>query len=404
MSLISVEEALARILNGAEPLKAETVALTAAAGRVLAEDLVSARTQPPFAASAMDGYAVRGADVATAPANLKIVGDVPAGIVFSGKVGPGEAVRIFTGAPLPEGSDTIVIQEVTERDGDVVTVKETTKPGAYVRAAGLDFKQGDVLLKAGLRLRPRHLALAAAMNCATLAVRGRPRVGVLATGDELVPPGTEPGPGQIVSSNSTGLAALIARAGGEALDLGIAADTIAALAASIRAARDRNADILVTLGGASVGDHDLVMRALEAEGLKLGFWRIAMRPGKPLMFGRLERMRVLGLPGNPVSAMVCGLIFLKPLISALLGLDTAGGGPARALLGTDVPENDRRQDYLRARLDRNDRGDLVATPFGKQDSSMLALLAKADCLIVRPPHAAALKAGAPVEILTLDGI
>ena len=404
MSLIPVEEALARILDGAAPLATEKVALPAALDRVLAEDLIPARAQPPFAASAMDGYAVRGADVAKAPATLKIVGEVPAGIVFSGKIGPGEAARIFTGAPLPEGADTIVIQEVAERQGDTVTVKETARPGAYVRAAGLDFKQGDVLLRPGLRLQPRHLALAAAMNCAILVVRRRPRVGVLATGDELVAPGTEPGPGQIVSSNSTGIAALIARAGGEALDLGIAADNVAALAAAIRAARDKKADTLVTLGGASVGDHDLVMQALEAEGLKLGFWRIAMRPGKPLMFGRLAQMRVLGLPGNPVSAMICGLIFLKPLISALLGLDAPADGPAAALLGGDVPENDRRQDYLRARLERNDRGQLVATPFGVQDSSMLALLAKANCLIVRPPQAPALKAGASVDIIPLDDI
>jgi molybdopterin molybdotransferase len=404
MSLIAVEEALSRILDGAAPLGLEKVKLPAALGRVLAEDLGASRSQPPFAASAMDGYAVRGGDVASAPAALTVIGEVPAGAVFSGKVGPGEAARIFTGAPLPDGADTIIVQENTERKGDRVTVLEAARPGAHVRPAGLDFSEGDVLLKAGLRLQPRHLALAAAMNHAALPVRRRPRVGVLATGDELVPPGTEPGPGQIVSSNSAGIAALVSRAGGEPVDLGIARDEASALAESINAARAEGVDILVTLGGASVGDHDLVMRALEAEGLKLGFWRVAMRPGKPLMFGRLGEMRVLGLPGNPVSAIVCGLIFLKPLIAALLGLDAAEGGPATALSGADLPENDRRQDYLRAGLQRNERGQSVATPFGAQDSSMLALLAKADCLIVRPPHAAALKAGASVDILPLDDI
>jgi len=404
MSLIAVEEALARILDGAAPLGEERVALPAAAGRVLAEDLAASRGQPPFAASAMDGYAVRGADLGKPPARLKIIGEVPAGAVFSGKVGPGEAARIFTGAPLPRGADTVVIQENTERDGDTVTVMDAAALGANVRPAGLDFREGDVLLNAGLRLEPRHLALAAAMNHARLPVRRRPRVGVLATGDELVAPGTEPGPGQIVSSNSAGIAALVTRAGGEAVDLGIARDEAAALAAGIGAARKKGVDVLVTLGGASVGDHDLVMRALEAEGLKLDFWRVAMRPGKPLMFGRLAGMRVLGLPGNPVSAIVCGLIFLKPLIAALLGLDAAADGPATALLGAEVAANDRRQDYLRAGLQRNEQGQWVATPFGQQDSSMLALLARADCLIVRPPHAPALKAGASVEILPLDDV
>ena len=404
MSLIPVEEALARIVEGAGPLGTEWVKLPASLKRVLAEDLASKRTQPPFAASAMDGYAVRGDDVAQVPATLKIVGEAPAGKPFAGTIGRGEAVRIFTGAPVPDGADSIVIQEDTKRDGDQVTVLEPASPGAYVRPAGLDFNEGDVLLKAGRRLLPRHLALAAAMNHATIPVRRRPRVGVLATGDELVEPGAEPGPGQIVSSNSAGISALVSRAGGEAVDLGIARDEAEALAIGIRAARDQDADILVTLGGASVGDHDLVMQALQAEGLTLGFWRIAMRPGKPLMFGRLGRMRVLGLPGNPVSAMVCGLIFLKPLIGALLGLDASENAPATALLGSPVPENDRRQDYLRASLARNEQGRWVANPFGAQDSSMLALLAKADCLIVRPPHAPALDAGVPVDILPLDEV
>lgn len=403
MSLISVEEALARILQDASTLGGEQVPLAAALGRVLAEDVAATRTQPPFAASAMDGYAVHGADVARAPIALNVIGAVQAGSVFAGTLGIGEAVRIFTGAPLPDGADTIVIQENTTADGDSVTITQAARTGAYVRPAGLDFTTGEVLLKAGLRLEPRHLALAAAMNHATLPVNRRPRVGVLATGNELVAPGETPGPGQIVSSNSVGIAALVAQNGGEPIDLGIARDETAALSHAIRAAQAASIDILVTLGGASVGEHDLVLSALRAQGLEFGFWKIAMRPGKPLMSGRLGTMRVLGLPGNPVSSMVCGEIFLRPLVRLQAGLLAGTGHRESAVLTEDLPENDGRQDYLRARLETGADGRLAARPFGKQDSSMLALLAKADCLVIRPPHAPALAAGNEVAILRLGG-
>lgn len=402
MSLLPVEEALARILQDVRMLGSEDVPIDEAYDRVLAEDLAARRTQPPFAASAMDGYAVRAEDVATVPARLQVIGEAPAGAVFKGRVENGQAVRIFTGAPLPEGADAIVIQENTRQDGDAVEVLEKVRHGAHVRPAGLDFSEGEVLLEAGTRLRPRQLALAAAMNVAHVPVVRRPRVAILATGDELVRPGGTLGPGQIIASNSYGIAALVRRLGGDPADLGIVPDRAEATEKGIRTAREMGADVLVTLGGASVGDHDLVHGALEKEGVELGFWRIAMRPGKPLMFGRWDGMRVLGLPGNPVSSMVCGRVFLRPLLLALLGRPPQDH-PITAVLGADVGENDRRQDYLRATLEPAADGGLpVATPFGRQDSSMLAMLAKASCLIVRPPHAVAAKAGERVEVLRLD--
>jgi len=318
--LISVDEALARILDGAWPLDEEAVPIDAAAGRVLAADLVARRTQPPFDASAMDGYAVRGADVAAIPARLRLLGTAAAGHGFHGAVGPGDAVRIFTGAPMPAGADTVVLQENTtvETEG-MVTVTTVTETGRHRRKAGLDFTEGERGLAAGTVLDFRAVSLAAAMNHATVPAVRRPRVAIVSTGDELVPPGGEPGPDQIVASNHVGVAALVARAGGVPLMLGIAGDTLEALAGAVERAETARADILVTLGGASVGDHDLVQTALGAAGMQLDFWRIAMRPGKPLMYGRLGRMRVLGLPGNPVSSLVCGLLFLEPLVAALGG-------------------------------------------------------------------------------------
>jgi molybdopterin molybdotransferase len=403
MSLISVEEALARLVGGVEPLAVETVALSEANGRVLAADLAARRTQPPFAASAMDGYAVRAADIAATPATLRLIGEAPAGHAFAGRVGPGETVRIFTGAPLPEGSDTILIQENATRDGDMVTALESEPEGRYVRAAGLDFAEGDVLLCAGTRLGFRDLALAAAMNHAHLAVRRRPRVAILATGDELVEPGGNPADDQIIASNDTGLAAFVEDCGGEAIRLGIARDTQHALAERIQAARSARADILVTLGGASVGDHDLVQDALGLAGMELAFWRIAMRPGKPLMAGAIGDMRVLGLPGNPVSSLVCALLFLRPLIDALSGLPEAGKRGAEMLpLAAAVGENDRREDYLRASLVIGEDGIERVLPFPRQDSSMLATFALAEALVVRPPHGAALAAETRVPVLRLD--
>jgi molybdopterin molybdotransferase len=402
MSLLPVEEALRRVLDGARALPAETVPVGEALDRILAEDIASLRTQPPWDTSAMDGYAVRAADVATVPADLNVIGSAPAGHSFGGSVGPGEAVRIFTGAPMPAGADAIVIQEDTERDGDTVKVLETSGAGRFVRRRGLDFAQGEVLLTAGRRLGPRHIALAAAMNHATLPVRQRPKVAILATGDELVPPGTDPGPDGIIASNGYGIAALVRRAGGIPLDLGIAPDSREAIASAVSEALGNTADVLVTLGGASVGEHDIVQDVLEAQGLALDFWKIAMRPGKPLIFGRLGDMRVLGLPGNPVSSMVCGRLFVVPLIHELLAQADPESGETMARLGGDLKENDQRQDYLRATLDRDDAGGLIATPFAKQDSSMLATLVRADAFIIRPPHAPPARAGETCRVLVMD--
>lgn len=403
MTLISVDEALARLLDGVTPLEAETVPLDDANGRTLAADIRANRTQPPFSASAMDGYAVRAADIASVPARLRVIGEAPAGHGFSGAVGPGEAVRIFTGAPLPRGADTILIQENAERsaDGGEITALETAEHGRYVRPAGLDFHEGDTLLAAGQTLGFADLALAAAMNHATLPVHRRPRVAILATGDELVPPGGDPGPDQIIASNHIGVGALVEDHGGTAIQLGIAEDRADALARKIAAARDARADVLVTLGGASVGDHDLVQDALGQAGMDLAFWRIAMRPGKPLMAGRIGSMQVLGLPGNPVSSLVCSLLFLKPLLAALSGRPRIERLSEQLPLAADVGENDRREDYLRASLEIGEDGTERARPFERQDSSMLATLARADVLIVRPPHGPALPAGTPVPVIRI---
>ena len=400
--LLPVAEALVRVLASAsEPLPAETVPLAQARGRTLAHDLAALRTQPPFNASAMDGYALRAADLATIPATLKLIGASAAGHGFAGAVGPGEAVRIFTGAPVPQGADTVIIQENTTADDASVTILQTEPLGRNIRVAGLDFAQGDLLLARGTLLGPCELALAAAMNHATLPVTRRPRIALLATGDELVKPGDTLGPDQIVTSNTFAVGAYAQAAGAEVIDLGIAGDTFEAIESGIRAARDSGADVLVTLGGASVGDHDLVQTALANEGMELGFWRIAMRPGKPLMHGRIGDMRILGLPGNPVSAIVCGVLFLIPIIRALAGDRQAGADQTEAaVLGCDLPANDSREDYLRATLQAGS-GLPVATPFGRQDSSMLRVLASSHCLVVRPPRAPAAKAGAPCRIIRL---
>lgn len=400
MSLIPVEEALRRLLEDARPLGTETVALDQARGRVLAEPLAARRTQPPFAASAMDGYAVRAADAAAPGARLRVIGTAPAGHAFAGRIGPGEAVRIFTGAPVPEGADAILIQENASLVADShIEVREPVSAGRFVRPRGLDFSEGDTLLAAGTVLGFADVALAAAMNHARLPALRRPTVAVLATGDELVPPGTAPAPDQIVASNSYGIAALTEELGGVAIDLGIVPDRPDAIAGAIERARGAGADVLVTLGGASVGDHDLVQQALVAAGMQLAFWRIAMRPGKPFMVGRLGEMRVLGLPGNPVSSMVCGLVFLRPLLRALGGREPDAEDIAEAVLGRALPENDQRQDYLRARLSRDRDGRLVATPFPAQDSSMLATFARAQGLVIRPPFAPPAPAGAPCRVL-----
>ena len=400
---LPVPEALARVLASApHPLPAESVRLAQAAGRTLACDLAARRTQPPFAASAMDGYAVIAADIASVPATLKLIGASAAGHGFAGEVSRGEAVRIFTGAPVPDGADVVVIQEDTTTDGATVTALQSELAGRNIRRAGLDFANGDVLLRKGHRLGPCELALAAAMNHGALDVTRKPRVALLAPGDELVQPGQNPGPDQIVASNTFAVRAYAEAAGAEVIDLGIAADTFDALERGIRAARDARADVLVTLGGASVGDHDLVQTALTREGMDLAFWKIAMRPGKPLMHGKIGDMRILGLPGNPVSAIVCGVLFLKPLIRALCGDRDAGRDPSEpAFLGADLKANDSRQDYMRATLTPGGDGLPVATPFGRQDSSMLRVLAQSECLVVRTANAPAAKIGDACRVVRL---
>lgn len=404
MALLPVADALARVLASVrDPVGAEIVPVAEAAGRTLAVDLEALRTQPPFAASAMDGYAIRAQDAAMTPLTLSVVGRSVAGRGHAGRIGPGESVRIFTGAPVPAGADAIVLQEDAEAGESIVTVRESPIPGRFVRPAGLDFCQGAVLLRAGERLDASRLALAAAMGHPHLQVRRKPRVAILATGDELVRPGDPIGPDQIVASNPYALRALVERAGGAAIDLGIARDTVEDLRSRLAEAKRWGADLLVTLGGASVGEHDLVQAALVQDGMELGFWRIALRPGKPLMHGRLGAMALLGLPGNPVSSIVCGILFVVPAIRALLGDPAGGEDPTDiALLGRDLPGNDGRQDYMRAALTRGPEGDLVATPEARQDSSMLATLARSEALVVRAPHAEPARAGERCRIIRLD--
>jgi molybdopterin molybdotransferase len=405
-SMITVEEALRRVLASAEtPLKEEKVALEQAYGRVLARDLKALRTQPPFSNSAMDGYAVRAADTASPPATLIVVGESAAGRAFEGAIGPGEAVRIFTGAPMPDGADAIVIQEDVQREGERIRVSTAASARDNLRPAGMDFQAGEALIPTGRRLSPRDVALAAAANHTALAVRRRARVAILATGDELVAPGGTLGPAQIIASNNFAVAGVVEAYGGVAIDLGVAVDELGALNTALAQARDAQADVLVTLGGASVGDYDLVQQALVSAGMELGFWRIAMRPGKPLMHGRLGAMRILGLPGNPTSSMVCAILFLRPLLRALHGEPDAGADlsqPAR--LAVDLRANGVRQDYMRASLDRGADGILVATPAADQDSSLVKTMARAEGLIVRPPHAEPAKAGDLCRVIAFYGL
>ena len=400
MALVPVAEALERMLAGVEAGASETVAIADAAGRVLAAPLHALRTQPPFSASAMDGYAVRAADVATVPARLSITGTAAAGRLFAGSVGPGEAVRIFTGAPVPDGADTIAIQENVRASGDdIVEVLVSVARGRHIRPVGMDFTEGALLLAQGRLLDPAALSLAASANHAAVPVVRRPLVALIATGDELLPPGSTTGPDQIIASNSFGVGAIARQAGAEVLDLGIVPDRLALIEAAVARAIAAGADVVVTLGGASVGDHDLVHRVLVGLGMELGFWKIAMRPGKPLMYGLLGNTRCLGLPGNPVASLVCSHLFLKPLLMRL------GGRPVldetiAATLAADVPANDLRQDYVRASMTRTADG-LAVTPFEVQDSSMLKVLADADCLLIRAPFAPAARAGDACRVITL---
>jgi molybdopterin molybdotransferase len=397
--MISVAEALARVTADLMPLPAEEVPVTEAGGRVLAADLAARLTQPPFSASAMDGYAVRAKDVERLPANLKLLGEAAAGHPFAGSVGASEAVRIFTGAAVPSGADLVVIQENTRREGAHVAIESLSRED-FIRPAGGDFREGDVLLRAGRRLTSRDVLLAAQMNYPELRVRRRPVVAVLASGDELQPPGSALTGGEIFSSIPAGLKGLIENAGGEPLLLGIARDTMESLAGAI--ARAADADILLTIGGASVGEHDLVRRALEAAGFAIDFQNIAMRPGKPLMYGRRGAQRALGVPGNPVSAMLCSALFLRPMLARLLGEDPPRRAAQYARLAAPLEGNGQRQHFMRASLGFGSGGEMTATPLPSQDSSLVSALAAADCLIVRAPGAPPAAAGDFVEIMPLD--
>ena len=397
---LSVDEALARILDGAGPFGVERVPIEQSHDRILAEPLAARWTQPPFDASAMDGYALRVADVATLPARLTVIGESAAGHPFDGHVAAGEAVRIFTGAPVPEGADGVVIQEDTDRDDAQVIVRGNNVDFGNIRPRGGDFSAGMRLLDAGRRLGPRELSLAASMGHGEIAVWRRPKVAILSTGDELVPPGETPGIGQIVSSNYLGVGALARNAGAEVIQLGIARDTAASLKEHV--ARAKGSDVLVTTGGASVGDHDLVAPVLSELGMELAFWKIAMRPGKPLMSGRLGALRVMGLPGNPVSALVCARVFLVPLIEHLAGRPKASEANRMARAAVPIEPNGPRQHYMRATLAPGNDGIPLVTPVRSQDSSLLSPLAIADCLIVRPIRAGAVAPGDTVPVLPLD--
>ena len=397
--MISVQEARDRILAPLTQLPMEQISIRDALGRVLAEDVKARCTQPPLDVSAMDGYAVRAEDVQDVPQDLKLIGEAPAGGLFDGSVGAGEAVRIFTGGPVPKGANAIVMQEDTDRPAENhVTIKLAPYDGKFIRRAGLDFSEGDTLLEEGKCLNARDVALLAAMNIPWIMVRQRPKVAILATGDEVVMPGEPLGPSQIISSNTLGLAATIETLGCEAQILGIARDNAESLRQMAAAAA--NADFLVTTGGASVGEHDLIQSVLGETGLKVDFWKIAMRPGKPLIFGELAGTPMLGLPGNPVSSMVCSLIFLVPALAKISGKDPLSyERRMTAYLSVDIPENDHREEMMRATLAIDSDGKRHVTPFQKQDSSMLSRLSAADCLLVRPAHAPACKAGDEMEIL-----
>lgn len=400
--LLSVREAHARVVAAFEPLPAETVPVGDAAGRVLATAPRARLTQPPADLSAMDGYAVRAEDVPAAPTTLTLVGEAAAGGSYDHALKPGEAVRIFTGGPLPMGADSIVIQEDTEADGRSIRILEAPRPGKHIRKAGLDFGIGDTPFPSGRLLTTRDVALAAAMNLPWLSVHRRPRVAILSTGNELVLPGEPIGRNQIISSSGLAVAALVRGWGGEPTLFEIARDERPAIEQAISAGAQH--DLLVTLGGASVGDHDLVQDCLKAQGFTMDFWRIAMRPGKPLMFAARDRdrARVLGLPGNPVSTMVCALLFLRPALERMLGRPGDLPATTTARLAVDLGKNDQREDYVRALATRQPDGGLTVEPHKVQDSSMLSVLAWCNALLVRPPHDPARKAGEPAQIVDLS--
>jgi len=398
--MLAVDEALKSVLLGVKQLDYEEISITQSLGRVLAADLISRLTQPPSAVSAMDGYAVLMNDLATIPVTLNQIGESAAGKSFNGKIQTGQTVRIFTGASVPQGANTIIIQENTDKIGKNIIIKEAAPKGKYIRPAGMDFKIGQKLLKAGTRLNARNIALAAAMNIPWVKVTRKPRIAILSTGNELVLPGESVGQDKIISSNSLGLAAMISANGGTPINLGIAKDNPGSLKDAV--SRLSGADMLITIGGASVGDYDLIKSVLGKEGLDITFSRIAMRPGKPLIFGNIFGTPMLGLPGNPVSASVTATLFLLPAISKMLGAENSSLNTETATLGRALKKNDNRQDYLRAKIATNKSGKMIVTPFNRQDSSMLANYAEAHCLIIRQPFANALAKGKIVRVIRLD--
>ncbi|MEO0328798.1 MAG: gephyrin-like molybdotransferase Glp [Pseudomonadota bacterium] len=404
--LIPAEDALDIVLKDVEPVGIEQVSLLESAGKILSQDLPAKRTQPPFDASAMDGYAVRQVDLANFPASLRVIGQSRAGVPFNQKLSRNEAVRIFTGAVVPDGADTIIIQENTEANDDAVIVFSGNTTGKFIRKAGLDFNTGDILLTSGQSLLPNQIALAAAMNYDRLPVYKQPKVALLATGDELVKPGEDLHPGQIIASNTYGLHAALQNHGGSVNNLGIIGDTREALAQALKRSIDQGADLIITTGGASVGDHDLVLPVAQEMGFKFEISKIAMRPGKPFLFGKFstgeKTVYLTGLAGNPVSSLVAYMVFVRPLLQRLSGQPAGALNRVRAMLGCDLAENDERAEYMRAQLSHSDDGSLVATPFLKQDSSMLANMVKADCLVYRPVLAQAAIKGDPCEIVFIN--
>ena len=375
--MISVSDALSHLFDLVTATEVEAVPLRQAAGRVLARDVVATRTQPPFAASSMDGYALRQTEVEP-DAMFKVIGEAAAGHRFDGVVKAGQAVRIFTGAPVPEGADFVVIQEDTTRRGDLIMLGHDIGPKTNIRPAGGDFHAGDTL-DAPRLLRPADIALLASMNVATVPVYAKPRVAIIATGDELVQPGEVPNPDQIIASNTYGLAALLEQHGAQCRMIPIARDTVPSLTQAFIMAQD--ADLIITIGGASVGDHDLVAPVAAQMGMEQSFYKVAMRPGKPLMAGQLRDVPMIGLPGNPVSAMVCGTVFVVPVLRKMLGLPAAPAARVDLPLGVDLPANGPREHYMRAMV-----RDGAVLPEDNQDSSLLGILSRADVLMVRPPH------------------
>lgn len=390
--MITVEEARQLLFGLVATMPEEQIALADAAGRVLMRDVKAERNQPPFAASSMDGYALKSAEVER-HAMFKVIGEAAAGQRFTGKVGPGQAVRIFTGAPVPDGADFVVIQEDTDLRGDLLTITEEPGQKTNIRPAGVDFTIGDVV-SAPRVLSPEDLALLAAMNVPTVSVATKPQIALIATGNELVMPGETPGPDQIIASNSFGIKALLEKAGAHVRMLPVAQDTLSSLETAFGLAE--GSDLVVTIGGASVGDYDLVAEASHRLGLEQSFYKVLMRPGKPLMAGRLGDAAMIGLPGNPVSAMVCGYLFLVPLVKKMLGIQTVDPTLHHAILSEALPPNGPREHYMRARLESDG-----IRAFEDQDSSLLSVLARSNALLMRPPNDPARAAGETVSYLPI---